>query len=39
VSIPVVVLSVAGLALGLFGAVYSTNSRLGMLRATAATFC
>ncbi len=37
VSIPVVVLAIAGLALGLFGAVYPTNSRLGLLRATAAT--
>ncbi|HEX3089948.1 MAG TPA: EAL domain-containing protein [Ilumatobacteraceae bacterium] len=36
-SIPVVVLAIAGLALGLFGAVYPTNSRLGLLRATAAT--
>jgi diguanylate cyclase (GGDEF)-like protein/PAS domain S-box-containing protein len=37
VSIPVVILAVASCALGLFGAVYGTNSRLGMLRATAAT--
>ncbi|MEY2522197.1 MAG: hypothetical protein QOJ66_762, partial [Ilumatobacteraceae bacterium] len=28
---------IAGLALGLFGAAYPTNSRLGVLRATAAT--
>ncbi len=33
----VVVLAIASCALGLFGAVYATNSRLGLLRATAAT--
>ena len=37
VSVPVLIAAVAGCALGLFGAVYPTNSRLGMLRATAAT--
>ncbi|HEY0518809.1 MAG TPA: hypothetical protein VGC84_04885, partial [Ilumatobacteraceae bacterium] len=37
VSIPVVVLAIAGFALGLFGAVFPTSSRLGLLRATAAT--
>ena len=37
VSIPLLIAAVAGFALGLFGAVYPTNSRLGMLRATAAT--
>ena len=37
VSIPVLIASIAGLALGLFGAVYPTNSRLGVLRATVAT--
>jgi diguanylate cyclase (GGDEF)-like protein/PAS domain S-box-containing protein len=33
----VVVLAVAGLALGLLGTVYTTSLRLGLLRATAAT--
>ena len=37
VSIPVVIAAIACCALGLFGVVYGTNSRLGMLRATAAT--
>ena len=37
VSVPVVIAAIAGCALGLFGLVYSTNSRLGMLRATVAT--
>ena len=37
VSIPVLIAAIAGLALGLFGAVYPTNSRLGVLRATVAT--
>ena len=37
VSVPVVILAIACCGLGLFGAVYSTNSRLGLLRATAAT--
>ena len=37
VSIPVVVLAVASMALGLFGTVCGTSSRLGLLRATAAT--
>ena len=36
VSIPVLIAAIAGLALGLFGAVYPTNSRLGVLRATVA---
>jgi diguanylate cyclase (GGDEF)-like protein/PAS domain S-box-containing protein len=37
VSIPVLIAAVIGCALGLFGAVYPTNSRLGILRATFAT--
>ena len=37
VSLPVVILAIASCALGLFGAVYPTNPRLGLLRATAAT--
>jgi diguanylate cyclase (GGDEF)-like protein/PAS domain S-box-containing protein len=37
VSIPVVVVAVACCALGLFGAVYPTNSRLGLMRASAAS--
>ncbi len=37
VSVPVVIAAIACCALGLFGVVYGTNSRLGMLRATTAT--
>ncbi|MEY2581753.1 MAG: hypothetical protein QOE09_1602 [Ilumatobacteraceae bacterium] len=37
VSIPVVIAAIVGCALGLFGAVYPTNSRMGLLRATVAT--
>ncbi len=37
VSVPVLIAAIACCALGLFGVVYGTNSRLGMLRATAAT--
>ena len=36
-SAPLVVLSIVSCALGLFGTVYATNSRLGMLRATLST--
>ncbi len=37
VSVPVLIAAIAGCALGLFGVVYGTNSRLGMVRATVAT--
>ncbi len=37
VSVPVVIAAIAGCAFGLFGMVYGTNSRLGLLRAAFAT--
>ncbi len=37
VSVPVLIAAIGGLALGLFGTVYPTNSRMGILRASVAT--
>ncbi len=37
VSIPVLIAAVAGLALGLFGLVHATSTKLGLVRATVAT--